>query len=110
MNSNTQLPDEVKKEIIVNAEEWANKNINGRSNPKDFERLIDAYIALETLYATKLHEAAKENEALKSAFQSLVDVLPKGQALHDYFAKFELIEARHVLVLYNNKTFLDGTK
>jgi hypothetical protein len=54
-------------------------------------------------YREACEELKKENKHLKDSLQGLVDVLPKGESLHYYFAKIELIHARGILLIYNDK-------
>lgn len=62
MEKNTQLPAEVTEEIKLNAEDFANKHINGRAQPDAWEIVFKSHETAATAYATKLHEA---NETIK---------------------------------------------
>jgi hypothetical protein len=59
---NTQLPVEVAEEIKLNAEDFANRHINGRAQPDVWEIVFKAHETAATAYATKL---LQEEEAVK---------------------------------------------
>jgi hypothetical protein len=109
----TQLPAEVDPEILWDEHSaLIGEDIDDLSywSGKDVMKKEDFLKAIAT-YANKAYRVQQENKELKEALQNLCDVLPKGVVLHDYFAKIQLVEARHVLVMYNDiKTFLDGAK
>lgn len=92
---NTQLPAEVLEEIKLKAEEYANRHINGRSQPEVWEIVFKANEAGATEYASKLHQVEQENAQLKQwkaeASTLLKPILDYGQSKEANFPLGESI-------------------
>jgi hypothetical protein len=81
-------------------------------NPLELKQHIEIQklkYEMEALQA-KCERCEKENKDLTEALKQLVDALPKGEKLHYYHAKEQLIYARGVLVIHNEALSGEGER